>query len=138
MRIAEVHAQAFGPLIDAHLELRPRMNVIFGPNEAGKSSWHAALSAALCGIRRGSGPPRKEDQRSAELYRPWTSQSWKVRCVVALSDGRRVELRDDLDNLDGRAIDLYTGQQLTDDDIIGGINWWMNRGQIVTQPGGGY
>ena len=32
------------------------MTVISGPNEAGKTSWHAALRLALTGVRRGPGP----------------------------------------------------------------------------------
>ena len=55
MRIERVVAHAFGPLIDATLDLAPGMTVVYGPNEAGKSSWHAALYAGLCGVRRGRG-----------------------------------------------------------------------------------
>ena len=56
MRFESVKAHAFGPFRDKTLELSPGMNVVYGPNEAGKSSWHAALYAGLCGRRR---TPRK-------------------------------------------------------------------------------
>ncbi|MYG18353.1 MAG: AAA family ATPase, partial [Gemmatimonadales bacterium] len=45
MRFESVTAHRFGPFRDETLELAPGMNVVFGRNEAGKSSWHAALYA---------------------------------------------------------------------------------------------
>ena len=56
MCIERVVARAFGPLQNEALELGAGMNVVGGPNEAGKTSWHAALRLALTGDRRGPGP----------------------------------------------------------------------------------
>ncbi|MYA32353.1 MAG: AAA family ATPase [Gemmatimonadales bacterium] len=96
MRFESVTAHRFGPFRDETLELAPGMNVVFGRNEAGKSSWHAALYAGLCGIRRGKGAIRKEERRFAERHRPWDGDEWEIGAIVALEDGRRVELRHDL------------------------------------------
>ena len=96
MRFELVRAYAFGPFRDNILRLGPGMNVVYGPNEAGKSSWHAALYAGLCGLRRGRGQPLKDDKEFADRHRPWDSDEWEVGVVVALADGRRVELRHDL------------------------------------------
>ena len=93
MRFDRVVAHAFGPLRDDTLEFAPGMNVIYGPNEAGKSSWHAALYAGLCGMRRARGMPRKEDKDFAKRYRPWGRDEWEVGAIVTLEDGRHVELR---------------------------------------------
>ena len=60
MKIELVVADAFGPLRDQTLTLTPGFNVLFLPNEAGKSTWHAALIAALCGTRRGVGAATRE------------------------------------------------------------------------------
>ena len=65
MRIRRVIAQAFGPLAGQTLELADGLTVVHGPNESAKSSWHAALTAALCGLKRGG---RDEE---FERYRPW-------------------------------------------------------------------
>lgn len=97
MRFESVKAHDFGPFHERTLDLAPGMNVIYGPNEAGKSSWHAALCVGLCGMRRGKGQPLKDDREFAERYRPWDgSGAWQVGAVVQLADGRRVELRHDL------------------------------------------
>jgi hypothetical protein len=109
MRIDAVIAYAFGPFREKRFELAPGMTVIFGPNEAGKSSLHAALYAGLCGVRRGKGQPRKEDQRFAELHRPWDERDrWEVGAIATLGSGRRVETRHDLSGrVDCRATDDF-------------------------------
>ena len=97
MRFELVKAYAFGPFRNETLELASGMNVVYGRNEAGKSSWHAALYTGLCGMRRGRGRAVKDDAIFASQHRPWGNDtSWEVGAVIALDDGRRVELRHDL------------------------------------------
>jgi recombinational DNA repair ATPase RecF len=114
MRIDRVVAAAFGPFVDRAIELVPGMNVLYGRNESGKSSWHAALYAALCGMRRGRGRPRADDQAFIDRHRPWDGDAWQVRAVVTLEDGRRFELSHDLDGgVDARITDLGTGDDVS-------------------------
>ena len=97
MRFEAVRAHPFGPFDDETLSLAPGLNVVYGPNEAGKSTWHAALYAGLCGMRRRKGAPSAQDKQFRERHRPWDGGgAWAVSAVVALEDGRRVELRQDL------------------------------------------
>ena len=98
VRIESVTAVAFGPFRDVSLRFAPQLTVIHGPNEAGKSTWHAAIYAALCGMRRARGQ-RLEEREFAVHRRPWSGGSWEVRAIVRLDDGRRVELRQNLDDL---------------------------------------
>jgi len=127
MRIESVRAHAFGPFIDRSLELAPGMTVIFGPNESGKSQWHAALYAALCGMRRGRGR-RSEDTDFVERHHPWDAANWEVSAIVALEDGRRVELRHDLDGrIDCQARDVDLGRdyssEIINDGAPDGARW---------------
>jgi DNA repair protein SbcC/Rad50 len=116
MRIESVQADAFGPFRHRSLHLAPGMTVVCGPNESGKSSWHAALFAGLCGMRRGRGAQRKEDREFAERHRPWQGEDWRVGTVVVLEDGRRIEFRHDLAGLvDCRATDLGLGRDVSDE-----------------------
>jgi len=96
VRIESIVSVAFGPFRDVTLELSPGLTVIYGANEAGKSRWHAAIYAALCGMRRGRGQPRQEDRLFTDLHRPWSGDTWEVRAFVRLDDGRRIELRQNL------------------------------------------
>ncbi len=121
MRIDEVVADGFGPLTPgATLELAGGLTVVWGPNEAGKSSWHAALFAGLCGQRRG--PGKTAEQRELEhAHRPWSGEAWRVGTTVTLADGRVLVLRHDLDSPDrSRVTDRDTGRDLTGELIFDG------------------
>lgn len=121
MRIRHVRAHAFGPFTDRELELAPGMTVVVGANEAGKSSWHAAIYAGLCGMRRGKGAATKDDRAFADRHRPWDGDQWEVSCVVDLPDGRTVELRHDLaGKVDSSAIDLALGHDVSREIIHDG------------------
>lgn len=127
MRIESVRAHAFGPFVDRSLELAPGMTVICGPNESGKSTWHAALYAALCGMRRGRGR-RSEDSEFADRHHPWDAANWEVSTIVGLEDGRRVELRHDLDGrVDCQARDVDLGRdyssEIINDGAPDGARW---------------
>ena len=123
MRFESVKAHDFGPFHERTLDLAPGMNVVYGPNEAGKSSWHAALYAGLCGLRRGKGQPLKDDREFAERHRPWDgSGAWEAGAVVELADGRRVELRHELaGKVDCSAQDAdLAGRDYTSDVLFDG------------------
>ena len=89
MRFRRVVATRFGPFIDEEIEPADGMTVVYGQNESGKSTWHAAVYAALCGVRRGRGQPRTDDREFEERHRPWDGDSWRVGCVVHLDDRRK-------------------------------------------------
>jgi uncharacterized protein YhaN len=114
MRIRSVTAHAFGPLVGQTLELADGMTVVIGENEAAKTSWHAAIYAALCGRRRGKGAPRKDEQRFIDLHKPWDRDDWLVTAQVVLDDDRRIELRNDLaGKVDCHAKDLDLGDDIS-------------------------
>lgn len=128
MRFEAVRAHAFGMLKDKTLELAPGMTVIYGPNESGKSTWHAALYAGLCGIRRARGQPTLEEKRFSERHHPWDDDAWEVGVRLRLDDSRRVELRHDLaTKTDSHATDLDLGRdvghEISVDGSIDGARW---------------
>ncbi len=121
MLIEAVTAHAFGPFAEKRLSLAPGLTVIFGHNESGKSTWHAALYAAVCGIRRARGAGRKEDRDFADRHKPWNFDSWEVSALVKLNDGRRIELHQDLDGrVDCRATDAILGRDVSAEIMLEG------------------
>lgn len=50
MRIERLHVEGFGVHRDLHLEFGPGLNVLLGPNEAGKSTLHAFVLAVFFGL----------------------------------------------------------------------------------------
>lgn len=120
MRIESVTAHAFGPFSGQPLEFAPGMNVIYGLNEAGKSSWHAALYAGLCGIRRGRGRDEKPDVLFREHHRPWTERGWRVAIILRLEDGRRVEVDYNLDEKTATVLDADLGRDYASQIVFDG------------------
>jgi len=120
VRFESATAEAFGPLIEKTLTLTNGMNVVYGVNEAAKSSWHAALYIALCGRRRGKGKQTKDDARFEEKRRPWNHANWKVSTVVCLEDGRRIEIRRDLINQTSTVMDVDLGRNYESEIVSDG------------------
>src|SRR5665213_3585922 len=116
MYIESVNAIAFGPFRNATLTLSPQLTIVYGPNEAGKSSWHAAIYTGICGMRRARGPALKEDREFSDLRRPWNSDLWEVRTLLRLNNGRRIEVRQNLADLARcSAVDADLGRDLTNE-----------------------
>lgn len=115
MRINRVKAKAFGPLQNEELEFQEGMTVVAGGNEAGKSSWVAAIYAALCGRRQGTGGIRTDDKRFMEQHRPWDSDDdWEVSCEVTLDSGDTLEIRHELlKHSSCHVVNSVTGQDVS-------------------------
>jgi DNA repair protein SbcC/Rad50 len=121
MRVTHVVARAFGPFRGARIDLAPGMTVIAGPNESGKSTWHAALRLALTGIKRGRGRATAVDAAVAAQHRPWDgSDEWEVEAGLVLDDGRTIELRQDLaGKVSCSALDIGLGRDVSDEILDG-------------------
>jgi exonuclease SbcC len=112
MRINSVAAQAFGPLAGATLELAEGLTIVFGPNESAKSSWHAAIYAALCG--RPSRVQGQEERLFEDRHRPWGGGAWLVEAELRLDDGRQIGVRQNLLNrADRKTFDLDLGRDVS-------------------------
>ncbi|HEY7332661.1 MAG TPA: AAA family ATPase [Candidatus Limnocylindria bacterium] len=121
MRIEKIVARAFGPFRGEELRLAPGMTVVSGPNEAGKSTWHAALRLALTGLRRGKGPGTAAERQLAERHRPWDVQdAWAVEARLRLADGRLIDITQDLaGKVDCRAVDVGLGRDVSHEILDG-------------------
>ncbi len=80
MRIDQLKLTAFGPFTDCTINLQPGLNVIFGPNEAGKSSMLRAIQALLFGV------PARSVDNFVHAYR-----QLRVGGVLVKEDGERLE-----------------------------------------------
>ena len=134
MWFSGIHVRAFGPMKDQCLEFAKGLNVVHGPNESGKSSWHAAITVGLSGLRRGAGRTKAEHEFEAR-HRPWDGgddDPWFVRATVMLDNGNHIEIDRDLDNrktdarrrdLGGRAFtDLPTNDGSPDGSMLLGLD----------------
>lgn len=113
MRFDMVQADAFGPFSGERLELPPGFSVLHGPNEAGKSSWVAALYAGLTGRRRSRGRGTREQVAFTQRHKPWRGRRWQVGVQVTLDDGTTLQLHQNLATGDTRIVDVISGRPVT-------------------------
>ena len=69
MRILNLHINGFGKLQNRDFSFDPGLNVIYGQNEAGKSTLHTFIRGMLFGIEKQRGRASKNDLYSK--YEPW-------------------------------------------------------------------
>lgn len=96
MRFDKIQATAFGALRGPSLEFPERMTIVHGPNEAGKSTWFAAMFAGLTGRRVARGRGTKAQQEFRRRHKPWVGSQWRVTCDIALDSGLRLSFEHDL------------------------------------------
>jgi DNA repair exonuclease SbcCD ATPase subunit len=78
MKLLEMTLKGFGRLREAHFIFHPQINIIYGPNEAGKSTLQHALIALLYGFYDSSRAQPREQELHAR-YRPWDSHPSNAR-----------------------------------------------------------
>lgn len=88
MRFLELHLDGFGKLVDCALDFAPGLNLVFGPNEAGKSTLQHALLALLYGFYE-DGSISRAKQESATALIPWLPGiEFAGSLLYQLDDGR--------------------------------------------------
>jgi hypothetical protein len=80
MKLLEMTLKGFGRLREAQFTFHPEINIIYGPNEAGKSTLQHALIALLYGFYDSSRAQPREQALHAR-YRPWDSRPPEARRV---------------------------------------------------------
>ena len=85
MIISRVHIRRFRKLVDQVLECGPGLNVIYGCNDAGKSTLHLAVSAALYRVK----------PAEARSYGTWGEEEPGEVLVEFEAEGRSYRLHKD-------------------------------------------
>ncbi|MGN6380382.1 MAG: ATP-binding protein [Gaiellales bacterium] len=114
MRARTLRIHGFGRLTEREFELGDGLTIVHGPNEAGKSTLHAALTASLVGLAPGG---RRTPRLAAavERHRPWTHDRYASRLDLELATGRRLRLDWDFARWAFTVTDASTGDDITSD-----------------------
>jgi uncharacterized protein YhaN len=112
MRLTRIEIEGFGALQGMDLRFGPAMNLVVGPNEAGKSTLQEAIVTGLYGLET-------SDRRSAivertDRWRPWEGGGFGLALEFELDDGSRLRVERDLDGDSVRVLDLANGADLND------------------------
>ncbi len=114
MKIEQLKIQGFGKLKDLTFDFSPHFNLIWGPNEAGKSTLQQALLAALYGFYGGSRATTAEKQQHRR-FEPWAATAFGLSLRYALANGRSYEVFRDFapDDIPTKILDAVTGEDVT-------------------------
>lgn len=118
MRIDRVIGTAFGPFRGETLEFAPGLNVVHGPNEAGKSSWFNATYTALAGRRKYKGRGSAAESEYKNRHKPWSGSKWSVGLAVTLDDHRRLAITQDLAKGEWTIVDGSTARAVSEAELL--------------------
>ncbi len=80
----------FGRLDHGELTLKPGLNLLYAPNESGKSTWGAFIRTMLYGLSTRERGPMADKNR----YAPWNGASLRGRMELRTGDGEYTLLRE--------------------------------------------
>lgn len=111
MRLLELHIDGFGKFHDRTISFNDGINIIYGKNEAGKSTLHTFIRGMLFGIERGRGRAAKNDLYTK--YEPWENSGTYEGWLRLEKDGTiyRIERRFRKENKSLKVINETIGRE---------------------------
>lgn len=133
MRLIDLHIEGFGKFHDLDLRFAEGMNILYGHNEAGKSTLHAFLQAMLYGLERrpGIGSAAKLHKK----YRPWDAPERFGGTLRLAHEGKIYRIVRDF-NADDLSADGATISSLEIWDETSGVRVPDPRGFLQAMLGG--
>ncbi len=127
MRFLDLYISGFGKFHDTAVTFKDGLNVIYGKNEAGKSTIHTFIRGMLFGIERQRGRAAKNDIYSK--YEPWENSATYEGQLRLESDGTiyRIERSFQKNKKEFTVINETTGREEPDgrailQEILGGMS----------------
>src|SRR5919198_4751405 len=115
MHLTRIQIEGFGCLRGNDVRFGPGINLVIGPNEAGKSTLQEAIVAALFGLgSERAGLLRSGPLGTGERWRPWQPGPFKLALEVLLHDGTRLRIERDFDGQRASVLELLSGADITE------------------------
>lgn len=111
MKFIRLHLTAFGKFFNREISLSDGFNVLYGGNEAGKSTLHAFIRGMLYGFKKAAAT-RRYFTAEQERFRPWLGQGYAGSLEYA-ARGRCYLVRRDFDRDETTVYDALTGEEIT-------------------------
>ena len=89
MKINNIKINAFGKLNNKQLELSNGINIIFGQNEAGKSSIQKFITGMLYGVSKNKNGKEISD---FDRFKPWVTDEFSGKIEYTLDNGESFEV----------------------------------------------
>ena len=117
MIIKEINITNFGKFKDKTINFEKGMNIIYGENEAGKTTIHTFIRGMLFGIEKTRG--RSSDNDAYTKYEPWDNPAVYAGSMIIESKGvnYRIERNFNKDYKSVDVINIDEGRTLSTDEI---------------------
>ena len=89
MRIDKIKINGFGKLKEKEIELKDGINILYGENEAGKSTVLKFIQAFFYGIAKTKNGKNISD---FEKYKPWDDSEFSGKICYTLDNGEKYEV----------------------------------------------
>lgn len=84
MKLEKIKINAFGNIQNREINLEPNINIIYGKNEAGKSTLLKFITSMLYGVSKNK---RGKEISDYEKYKPWNSEEFSGKIEYRLDNG---------------------------------------------------
>ena len=89
MKINKLQINAFGNIENREIELSENINIVYGKNEAGKSTLLKFIVDNLYGISKNK---RGKEFSDYDRYKPWKSEEFSGKLTYTLDNGKKYEV----------------------------------------------
>lgn len=89
MKINKLQINAFGNIENKEIELSENINIVYGKNEAGKSTCLRFIVDSLYGISKNK---RGKEFSDYDRYKPWNKEEFSGKLTYTLDDGKKYEV----------------------------------------------
>jgi DNA repair exonuclease SbcCD ATPase subunit len=114
VNLLRCHLLGFGKLSNLMLSFGRGLNVVFAPNEGGKTTLQRFLIGMLYGPIRHDIKVQRRFDAWLEQYRPWNAADYAGTLWCLLENGRELEIHRTFDREDGRfEVRTATGEDIT-------------------------
>ena len=92
MKIQKLQINQYGKLNNKEIEFSDNINLIYGKNEAGKSTLLSYIVNILYGISK---TKKGKEYSDFEKYKPWSGEDFSGKLIYKLDDGKTYEIQRD-------------------------------------------
>ncbi len=107
MKINKLQINAFGNIENKEIELSENINIVYGKNEAGKSTCLKFIVDSLYGISKNK---RGKEFSDYDRYKPWNKEEFSGKLTYTLDNGKKYEVFRDFNKKNPKIYD----EQLND------------------------
>ena len=102
MKIDKLQINGFGNIENKEIDLSDKINIVYGKNEAGKSTLLKFIVDILYGISKNK---RHKEFSDYDRYKPWNKEEFSGKISYKLDNGKKYEIYRDFNKKNPKVYD---------------------------------